>query len=356
MFTKRSSVFNAKRSYHALVRPTSSRSNVFNAKRSCHASIRPGSSVFNAKRSYHASVRPTSIVSRSNMFAKRRYGRSPYDVLGVKMGASEDEIKKAYRKKAMETHPDRGGDAEKFKEVNAAYDALKNGGGGQQGFGGGNPFQGGQQQYGGHPFGGQNFRARTMTQEEAEKVFREFFGGRQPEEIFREAETLFKHFEKSFGGDIFSGHRGGFRRGGFNSSSSSTNRQRASTTSTSTQTYMYTNAQGQAVRRTEITRTGPNGTTTEVKEEILGQQQQQRQQQFSQQDQEKMRQEMEKLMKEQRAMAGKVVKTVAKQVAKNVARSAVQGLVNTGKSIFNSAKSAVSGLLGSSDTKKPSKK
>jgi len=299
-----------------------------------------------------------SIVSRQRvgMLSKRRYGggRSPYDVLGVRMGASEDEIKKAYRKKAMETHPDRGGDAEKFKEVNAAYDALKNGGG-QQGFGGGNPFQGGQQQYGGHPFGGQNFRARTMTQEEAEQVFREFFGGRQPEEIFREAETLFKHFEKSFGGDIFSGHRGGFRRGGFNSSSSSTNRQRASTTSTSTQTYMYTNAQGQAVRRTEITRTGPNGTTTEVKEEILGQQQQQRQQQFSQQDQEKMRQEMEKLMKEQRAMAGKVVKTVAKQVAKNVARSAVQGLVNTGKSIFNSAKSAVSGLLGS-DTKKPSKK
>ena len=342
MFTKRSSVFNAKRSYHALVRPTSSRSNVFNAKRSCHASIRPGSSVFNAKRSYHASVRPTSIVSRSNMFARRRYGRSPYDVLGVKMGASEDEIKKAYRKKAMETHPDRGGDAEKFKEVNAAYDALKNGGG-QQGFGGGNPFQGGQQQ---HPFGGQNFRARTMTQEEAEQVFREFFGGRQPEEIFREAETLFKHFEKSFGGDIFSGHRGGFRRGGFNSSSS-TNR---TTTSTSTQSYMYTNAQGQAVRRTEITRTGPNGTTTEVKEEILGQQRQQRQQ-FSQQDQEKMRQEMEKLMKEQRAQAGKIVKTVAKQVAKNVARSAVNSLINTGKSIFNSAKSAVSGLLGS-NTKK----
>ena len=281
-------------------------------------------------------MRPRSVLSGRGVTKRWYGGRSPYDVLGVKMGASEDEIKKAYRKKAMETHPDRGGDAEKFKEINAAYDALKNGGSGQQ-FGGGNPFGGGQQQYG---FGGQNFRARTMTQEEAERVFREFFGGRQSEEIFREAETLFKEFEKSFGGDIFSGHRGGFRRGGFTS-----NRQRASTTSTSTQTYMYTNARGQAVRRTEITRTGPNGTTTEVKEEILSNPQQQ-QQQFSKQDQEKMRQEMEELMRKQRAQVGSIVKNVAKQVAKNVARNAVNSVVETGKNLLNSAKSAVTGLLG----------
>lgn len=57
--------------------------------------------------------------------AKRDY----YDVLGTQRGASADDIKKAYRKKAKELHPDRNSDnpeAEaQFKEVNEAYDALK---------------------------------------------------------------------------------------------------------------------------------------------------------------------------------------------------------------------------------------
>jgi DnaJ-class molecular chaperone len=48
-----------------------------------------------------------------------------YKVLGLERGASADEIKKAYRKKALELHPDKpNGDAEKFKEVNAAYEVL----------------------------------------------------------------------------------------------------------------------------------------------------------------------------------------------------------------------------------------
>lgn len=50
-----------------------------------------------------------------------------YDVLGVKKGASQEEIKNAYRTLAMKYHPDRNkdhGSEEKFKEINAAYAVL----------------------------------------------------------------------------------------------------------------------------------------------------------------------------------------------------------------------------------------
>ena len=56
--------------------------------------------------------------------AKRDY----YDVLGVAKGASSDEIKKAYRRKAKELHPDRNADNPasdaQFKEANEAYEVL----------------------------------------------------------------------------------------------------------------------------------------------------------------------------------------------------------------------------------------
>lgn len=49
-----------------------------------------------------------------------------YDILGVNKNASQDEIKKAFRKKAHTHHPDKGGDEAKFKEVNEAYQTLSN--------------------------------------------------------------------------------------------------------------------------------------------------------------------------------------------------------------------------------------
>jgi len=47
-----------------------------------------------------------------------------YDILGVSEDASETEIKKAFRGLSLKHHPDRGGDAERFKEVGEAYETL----------------------------------------------------------------------------------------------------------------------------------------------------------------------------------------------------------------------------------------
>ncbi|KAK7817611.1 dnaj protein like protein [Quercus suber] len=60
------------------------------------------------------------------------FGRGPkksdstkyYEILGVSKSASQDELKKAYKKAAIKNHPDKGGDPEKFKELAHAYDVL----------------------------------------------------------------------------------------------------------------------------------------------------------------------------------------------------------------------------------------
>ncbi|RYF29529.1 MAG: molecular chaperone DnaJ [Chloroflexi bacterium] len=113
--------------------------------------------------------------------------RDYYEVLGVGKSASADEIKKAFRKAAVQHHPDKeGGDETKFKEINEAYEVLKDQqkrqrydqfghagvGGASGGGGGGNPFEG----FGG--FNGQNMNF-DFGDGGLGDIFGQFFGGGQ---------------------------------------------------------------------------------------------------------------------------------------------------------------------------------
>lgn len=53
--------------------------------------------------------------------------RDPYDVLGVPRGASMGDVTVAYRRLVMQHHPDRGGDAATFIEVQQAYETIIDG-------------------------------------------------------------------------------------------------------------------------------------------------------------------------------------------------------------------------------------
>ncbi len=59
---------------------------------------------------------------QSPVAATRRDGPSVWALLGVSQTATPAEVKRAFRKKALETHPDHGGDALMFQKVRAAYD------------------------------------------------------------------------------------------------------------------------------------------------------------------------------------------------------------------------------------------
>jgi DnaJ-class molecular chaperone len=68
------------------------------------------------------SFRHAQAISRSGGgFSKKP---SFYDTLGVSRTADQNEIKKAYRKLALRSHPDKGGDEEMFKKISKAYDTL----------------------------------------------------------------------------------------------------------------------------------------------------------------------------------------------------------------------------------------
>lgn len=89
-----------------------------------------------------------------------------YETLGVPKGASEDEIKKAYRKLASAHHPDKGGDTARFQEIQNAYDTL-------------NDPQKRQQHDNPNSFGRQGFQQTGPGNFEFQ-----FGGGGSPEDIF----------------------------------------------------------------------------------------------------------------------------------------------------------------------------
>lgn len=104
-----------------------------------------------------------------------------YDALGLQNGASKEDIKKAFRKLAVQHHPDKGGDPEKFKEIAHAYEILSDDNKksdydrlGDEGF---EAMQGG----GGH---------HGFDHVDPRHIFEQFFGGGM------------------FGHDMFSGHHG----------------------------------------------------------------------------------------------------------------------------------------------------
>lgn len=109
----------------------------------------------------------------------RKMGKDYYDILGIEKGASEDDIKKAYRKQALRYHPDKNkspGAEDKFKEIAEAYDVLSDPKKkdiydryGEDGLKGGGPSSGG---------GPGNFS--YTFQGDPHVIFEQFFGGRNP--------------------------------------------------------------------------------------------------------------------------------------------------------------------------------
>ncbi|XP_030635690.1 dnaJ homolog subfamily B member 1b isoform X2 [Chanos chanos] len=110
-----------------------------------------------------------------------KMGKDYYSILGIQKGASEDEIKKAYRKQALKYHPDKNKSPnaeDKFKEIAEAYDVLSDPKKkdiydrfGEEGIPGGG--------------GGTNGANFSYTfQGDPHAMFSEFFGGRNPFDSF----------------------------------------------------------------------------------------------------------------------------------------------------------------------------
>ena len=98
-----------------------------------------------------------------------------YETLGVPKGASDEEIKRAYRKLASQHHPDKGGDTARFQDIQSAYETLAD------------PVKR-QQHDNPNPFGHQGFHQAGPGH------FEFHFGGGGPEDLFQQ------FFNQGFGG------------------------------------------------------------------------------------------------------------------------------------------------------------
>jgi molecular chaperone DnaJ len=140
-----------------------------------------------------------------------------YEILGVNKGATDDEIKKAYRKLAHKHHPDKtGGDAEKFKEINAAYQVLSDNSKRQQYDQYGQTFdgtgRGGGQGFGGFDFsgfqqGGQGFEFGEGFEDIFSDIFGGSFGGSRKRDSRKAGRDIQIDAEISFNEVVSGAHR-----------------------------------------------------------------------------------------------------------------------------------------------------
>jgi len=170
-----------------------------------------------------------------------------YHVLGVERGCTPDDVKRAYRKMALQLHPDKNPDRREqaeaqFKRLSEAYEVLSDANKraiydqyGQQGLSGG-------------PDNGHDFNFRT-----AEEIFTEVFGGHSPFEMFESAfggtsrqhgRGLGSFFGSEMMGDVFGSMGGG---GGFGGMASAFG---GGISGVSITTQSFTGADGRQVQRT----------------------------------------------------------------------------------------------------------
>ena len=239
-----------------------------------------------------------------------------YDTLGVRPGASADELKRAYRREAMKWHPDRHPEGaakaaaeKKFKLVSEAYQALSGGAAGGHRSGGGSSAgqdtgrwrrSGYTASGGGGGGGGGAYRrdgagntyrhsGTDYSRGDADRVFREMFGDNPFVRDF------VKEFTRSAGAR---GARGGFVAGGFPGGgfpgrsgaggmtpeqwaelargvfgamgARSANASSGFGESVSVREEIVTRADGRRVVRTTTTTATPGGTTVRVEERVVG--------------------------------------------------------------------------------------
>lgn len=129
-----------------------------------------------------------------------------YKILGVEKGANSEEIKKAFRKLAHKHHPDKGGDEEKFKEANEAYQVLSDqkkraeyDAYGQTFGGNGDGFSGQTGGFSGFEgFGNQGFEGIDLND-----IFGDFFGGGGGRPQARRGRDISIDLQLSFSESIF---------------------------------------------------------------------------------------------------------------------------------------------------------